>query len=647
MKDEDGRLPASFPLTAPASGPQITHVMADTAAAGPAATPAEREPRRRTLAEQELVNSLGWLIVMRWVAGLGVLVAAVVASHGLHLQVPELALYRVGLFILAYNAALRWRLEQLSRTSPGNIQSYAVLARVQIGLDWLAMTVLTSLSGGVESPVIVFFLFHISIASLLLPHARGFLYVALAPVLVALVALLEYLGVIGHVTVFGPPRHRDVAYVGSVLFFFTVACYAMAYFCMSIAVRLRRRENEVSGLYESVRDTTATLDLQTVLNRLVESAARVLDCKGAAIRLLDRERGQVTFAASYGLSDTYLEKVPQDFRRARLDQATLAGEPLFVTDAAEDPRIWQPERVREEGIESMLSVPLTGAKGPLGVMRAYGAEGHRFSEEDAAFLELVAGHGAVAIENAQAYRMLEELDREKTRFVRIATHELRSPVNVTESLLTALVDGYAGELPPQHADVIRRALKRVQALQRLVNDLLDLAAGRAELRKSDRRVVPLAATVAEVCDRLQARVRAKDVTLAFESPAEPLEVWADPADIERLAINLVGNAVKYTVAGSVRVTLAREADRARLVVADTGIGIPSESLPRLFEEFYRAKNAKALEEAGTGLGLAIVKDLVDRYSGRIDVTSQEGRGTTFTVTLPLAPAAILQLAAQG
>jgi len=195
--------------------------------------------------------------------------------------------------------------------------------------------------------------------------------------------------------------------------------------------------------------------------------------------------------------------------------------------------------------------------------------------------------------------------------------------------------------------VIRRALKRVQALQRLVNDLLDLAAGRAELRKSDRRVVPLAATVAEVCDRLQARVRAKDVTLAFESPAEPLEVWADPADIERLAINLVGNAVKYTVAGSVRVTLAREADRARLVVADTGIGIPSESLPRLFEEFYRAKNAKALEEAGTGLGLAIVKDLVDRYSGRIYVTSQEGRGTTFTVTLPLAPAAILQLAAQG
>jgi signal transduction histidine kinase len=602
-------------------------------------TPAVQD-RRRTLAEQELVGSIGWLVAMRWLAGAAVLVAVLVASRALKLPVPQVPLYSVGLFILAYNGVLRWWLEALRRGPTDSTEPYALFARVQIALDWVTMTVLTALSGGIESPVIIFFLFHISIAALLLPHRRVFLYVGVAPALVALVMLLEYADVIPHVALFGSPRHNQPLYAVSVLVFFTASCYTMTYICVAIATRLRRREKEIGGLYESVRETTSTLDLQTVLNRLVESTTRVLDCKGAAIRLVDPQRRQVAFAATYGLSDEYVEKVPQDFTRARLDQATLAGEPLFVNDAADDPRIWNRKRVREEGIESMLSVPLAGKGGPLGVLRAYGGEGHRFSDEDAAFLELVAVHGAVAIENAQAYRMLEELDREKSRFVRIATHELRSPISVTESLLTALADGYVGELSPSHLSVIQRALKRVQALQSLVNDLLDLASGKVEMLASERRRVALNTLVDEVCDRLQARAVAKGIFLTFEAPPDDLEVVADPADIERLATNLVGNAVKYTTAGNVRVTMSREADTAKLVVADTGIGIPEESLPKLFQEFYRGRNAKDLEEAGTGLGLAIVKDLVDRYAGGIGVESREGVGTTFTVTLPLAPAAV-------
>ena len=104
--------------------------------------------------------------------------------------------------------------------------------------------------------------------------------------------------------------------------------------------------------------------------------------------------------------------------------------------------------MREEGIESMLSVPLAGKGGPLGVLRAYGGEGHRFSDEDAAFLELVAAHGAVAIENAQAYRMLRRWTARSRGSSRIATHELRSPISVTESLLTALPGGYVGSRSP-------------------------------------------------------------------------------------------------------------------------------------------------------------------------------------------------------
>jgi len=598
------------------------------------------DDRRATVAEQELVGSIGWLVTIRWLAGAGVIGAGLVASRLLDLPIPEGPFVGVGVFILLYNGALRWWLAELRGRPTDSPEPYAVFARVQIALDWVGMTVLTALSGGIESPAITFFLFHISIAALLLPHRRVFLYVALAPILVSLVAVLEYTGVTPHVALFGEPRHRHVLYAVSVLAFFTWACFLLAYICVAIARRLRRREKEIGGLYETVRETTSTLDLETVLNRLVAFTTRVLDCKGAAIRLIDPKRKQVAFAATYGLSDEYVERVPQDFNRARLDQATLQGEPLFVNDAADDPRIWNQKRVREEGIESMLSVPLSGKGGPLGVLRAYGGEGHRFSDEDAAFLELVAAHGAVAIENAQAYRMLEELDREKSRFVRIATHELRSPISVTESLLTALAGGYIGELKPEHLSVIQRAIKRVQALQSLVNDLLDLASGKVEMKTAERRRVALNTVAADVCDRLQARAASKGIELTLDAPADDLEIEADPADVDRLLINLVGNAVKYTTAGTVRVTLAPDGDRAKAVIADTGIGIPEESLPKLFQEFHRARNAKALEEAGTGLGLAIVKDLVDRYAGTIGVQSREGQGTTFTVTLPLAPSAV-------
>jgi signal transduction histidine kinase len=601
-------------------------------------TTSARDDRRATVAEQELVGSIGWLVSIRWLAGIGVLAAGLFASRLLKLPIPEVPFYGVGVFILVYNAALWWWLGELRRRTTDSAEPYAVFARAQIVLDWLGMTFLTALSGGVESPAIIFFLFHISIAALLLPHRRVFLYVALAPLLVSLVAVLEYTGLTPHVTLFGSPRHHDIPYALSVLGFFTWACFLLAYICVAIAKRLRRREKEIGGLYESVRETTATLDLETVLNRLVESTTRVLECKGAAIRLIDPKRKQVAFAATYGLSDDYVERVPQDFNRARLDQATLAGEPLFVNDAADDPRIWNQKRVREEGIESMLSVPLAGKSGPLGVLRAYGGEGHRFSDDDAAFLELVAAHGAVAIENAQAYRMLEELDREKSRFVRIATHELRSPISVTESLLTALVGGYVGELAPSHVAVIERALKRVQALQSLVNDLLDLASGKVETAAAERRPVSLNTIGADVCERQQARATAKGIDLVADVRADDLDVVADPADIDRLMTNLIGNAVKYTTKGAVRVSLSREGERAKLVVADTGIGIPEDSLPKLFQEFYRARNAKALDEVGTGLGLAIVKDLVERYGGTIGVESKEGQGTTFTVTLPLAHA---------
>jgi signal transduction histidine kinase len=589
------------------------------------------------MVEQELINSLGWMISLRWLAGAGVLVATAVATLALRVPLPAGRLYLVGGCILAGNAGLWWALRWLLRARPEATQAFEALARAQIGFDWLAMAVLIASSGGAESPAIIFFLIHITIASLLLPHHHGFLYVTLAPVLVGAVALLEYAGVVRHVAIVQPARYREPLYVSAVLGFFTTACYVMAYSCMRIAHRLRRRENELGGLYDGVRDVTSTLDISTVLDRIVEAAARVLTCKAAAIRLIDQNRSLVEFAASWGLSETYRDEVPGEYAKSMLDQDTLREGVVHVRDVERDPRIWHPELVRDERIASMLSVAIKGRTGPMGVLRAYGSPGHEFGAEDIAYLQAVAAHGAVAIENAKAYRLLADLDRDKSKFLRITTHELRSPVRVTESLLMTLGDGFVGTLTPDQTEVLQRAQRRLASLHELIDDLLDLAAGKADMGQVHPKTVDLRAVATEVVDRLQPVAAGKGLSLEYEQPGDPLAVFCDPADLDRIVVNLVGNAVKYTARGHVRVSLAMADGRVRLQVADTGIGIPREALPSLFNEFYRASNAKAAGESGTGLGLAIVKLLVARYGGEISVASQEGEGTTFAVSLPPAP----------
>lgn len=217
----------------------------------------------------------------------------------------------------------------------------------------------------------------------------------------------------------------------------------------------------------------------------------------------------------------------------------------------------------------------------------------------------------------------------------VLTHELRSPARVTSSLLNVLSRGYVGELNERQADLVDRARRRIQVLETLIDDLLDLAAGKADgPDATERTSIQLEELIARVVARYEPLADEKGLSLQVSGLDDGLVVWGDPAELDRILNNLVGNAVKYTQTGSVAVRAERVDGWLRLTVADTGIGIPSDAFPRLFEEFFRAGNAKASGETGTGLGLAIVKDLVERYGGRIEVESVEGQGTTFIVLLP-------------
>jgi signal transduction histidine kinase len=502
------------------------------------------------------------------------------------------------------------------------------------------MGLLVYWTGGLESPALFFFLFHIFIASLLLPHDLGFVYVTLAPFLVGGTAVLEYLGILPHVSLFPPDRHQNPLYALSVFAFFTATTYTMAYLSMTISRRLRKREDELAGLYRSVRAATSTLETPEVLNRLAEATTRALDCKAAAIRLLDKTGSYLEMAGWYGLGDSYRAKPAIEVARSWIDQQALSGRAMLVSDIARDERLPYRDVLLAEGTHSILSAPLLGKAGPIGVLRAYGSAANRFTADDAEFLSAIATQGAVAIENAMAYQMLQDLDKNKSQFVLMVTHELRSPVQVSISLLSVLEKGYLGELTDEQADMVLRARRRIEFLQTLVDDLLDLAAGRADvLATTERGIVSLNEVVKEVQTRFEARALEKGLAFQVSCAEEPLNVWGDKSELDRIFNNLVSNAVKYSEQGEVELSLERVNGSAHIVVSDTGIGIPAEALPNLFQEFFRAENAKELEASGTGLGLSIVKDLVERYGGEIDVQSQQGQGTTFTVRLPLAESA--------
>lgn len=609
---------------------------------------------RADFVEQELVSSVARFITIRWLAGLGVLAATWFVRTVLRLPVPAIPLCVIGVIILAYNAIFYFVLRRLMQANPRNIDMFHRMTQLQIGLDWLAMTALVHFSGGVESPALFYFFFHIIISAILLSPVDTFSSAAAAVLLVGVTVTLEYAGWVPHVSVIpGTTLYQRPVFVGGVMFFFVSAMFVSTYLASTINSRLRQREREVlelSGtlqraydrlqtLYDSAQAINSTLELQQVLDRIAKRTADAMNVKACSIRLLDETGTKLIEAAVYGLSGAYVKKGDLVMARNPLARQVLAGQVITTVDVRTDARLQYPAHALAEGILSMLSAPLMGKSGPLGLIRAFSTESNHFTETDATFLAAMASEGSIAIENAMAYRALGRLDEMKSKFVLTVTHELRSPVSVIRSLLRTLVAGYTGALSDSQKDIVNRVLHRADFLQTLIDDLLDLAAGKNEMRlKEERAAVRLDEILWQVVERHDTEARERQIVMNYRhETSELVTILGTPDGLDRIFNNLVSNAVKYTPkGGSVTVSLGTENDTARVEVSDTGIGIPEESLNHLYEEFYRAPNAKAQVKEGTGLGLAITRELVIRYGGSIAVQSTVGQGTRFVVIFPLA-----------
>ena len=242
--------------------------------------------------------------------------------------------------------------------------------------------------------------------------------------------------------------------------------------------------------------------------------------------------------------------------------------------------------------------------------------------------------GAVAV--VRDITEMKALDRAKSQFVSMVSHELRAPLAAIEGYLSLLIGGLVDGDPEEQRQMLTRSRARAVELLNLIDDLSDISRLEAGRVARQIEVINLADIVREVMILLRAQATGKTVSLHDELPAA-LPVEADREDMLRVFTNLVGNAIKYNRAnGGVWLRGGRHGEHAVVEVVDGGIGIPAAGLPHVFEEFYRVKQKETRGIAGTGLGLYIAKRIVESYHGSLKVASEAGVGSTFTVTVPAA-----------
>jgi hypothetical protein len=252
--------------------------------------------------------------------------------------------------------------------------------------------------------------------------------------------------------------------------------------------------------------------------------------------------------------------------------------------------------------------------------------------------EAAAATEAALRREREATERLRELDTVKNDFVAMVSHDLRTPLTSIVGNIELVLDGDAGTVSTPQRRLLEAVSRNGRRLQNLIGDLLMLSRIESGTLRINTRSVPLAEVVDGALEAVSAQ-KAADVTLATQLPEEPVLLEADPSQLERVLTNLIGNALKFTPPGGrVAVEVTARPERVELRISDTGVGIPADELPHIFDRFFRTSRSQSMDRTSTGLGLTIAKSIVERHRGSIWAESTPGAGSTFFIDLPRVPA---------
>jgi PAS domain S-box-containing protein len=316
--------------------------------------------------------------------------------------------------------------------------------------------------------------------------------------------------------------------------------------------------------------------------------------------------------------------------------------PRIVRDMLTEQAFSDDRFLVEEGIRSTLMLPLFAGEETVGFFFLDNRTPGAYTERDLDLLEPVAQQLALAIQNNRLLKELEEkgsqleiASKHKSQFLANMSHELRTPLNAILGHTELILDNIYGDVPEKIRDALKRVDKNGRHLLGLINDVLDLSkieAGSLTLSLTDYSMTELVQTVATAVEPLAIE---KKLALKLAVPPDLPRAKGDERRITQVLLNLIGNAIKFTDAGEVRVEVKASCGVFTLSVTDTGPGIAVADQKKIFEEFQQAEGSSTRQKGGTGLGLSIAKRIINLHGGRIWVESNPGQGSTFRFTLPV------------
>jgi signal transduction histidine kinase len=428
---------------------------------------------------------------------------------------------------------------------------------------------------------------------------------------------------------------------------------------------VRGETGAVAGVFCIVSETTGRVIGERRLRTLSRlganmSAAKTTDaiCRAAA-ETLSRENpadlpyalfyafdgeSQLDLICSYGAAPgekaDRIDLLSNERRVGPFAQVCKTG--LAVEALAEGPMA---QALSPSASERMLILPLTSGNALVGFLVAGVSRFLPMEGSYRDFLGLVAGQVSIAIATVQALEAerkrteaLAELDRAKTAFFSNVSHEFRTPLTLMLGPIEDALSDKERPLPPEQRERVELLHRNALRLLKLVNTLLDFSRIEAGRLQAVYAPTDLASFTADLASVFRSAIEKAGLRLIVDCPPAPAPVYVDREMWEKIVLNLLSNAFKFTFEGEIKVALRWTEDRVVLKVRDTGTGIPQAELPHLFERFHRVKGARARTHEGSGIGLALVQELVRLHGGTIGAESKVDRGTTFTVTIPTGTA---------
>ncbi len=400
---------------------------------------------------------------------------------------------------------------------------------------------------------------------------------------------------------------------------------------------VRDESGAVAGLFCANLDVTSRHLNARRIHMLSDLNARTLQEKtvqGAcaiALATIADHPDDVPFAQLYLAGDAGPAQLlhATQSRLVTLDGRAPAGLPLGLA---------------QQPLREALVLPLPGSAAGqvIGALVLGVSSARKLDADYRGFLELIATQAGNAIRHARAAEderlradKLAELDHAKTQFFSNVSHEFRTPLTLLLGPVNDALEDSAAPLPPAQRDRMLLMQRNAQRLQKLVNTLLEFSRVQAGRAQASFAPVDLAALTSDLASSFRSAVEGAGMRLEVECLPLVAQVYVDPAMWEKIVLNLLSNAFKFTFEGAIRVRQHIVGGQLLLEVADSGTGIPADQLPHLFDRFHRVEGARSRTHEGSGIGLALVHDLVALHGGRIGVVSEPGRGSVFSVTIPL------------